>query len=113
MGFLHLFLVVAVFAMTPTERRLRASAAAHSRWAKTPDRKTATAKQRSAFIARFEDQVDPDRKLDPATRAKLVDNALKAYMSSLALKSAVARRKGRETARLAEKAQRLEREVSA
>jgi hypothetical protein len=72
---------------------LRSSIAANTRWALEPDRSAATAPGRTAFMRRFEDQVDPDRRLDPEERARRVANAKKAYFAALALKSAKARRK--------------------
>ena len=50
-------------------------AAGHSRWARTEDRKAATRPGRAAFMRRFEDRVDPERKLDPAERARRAEGA--------------------------------------
>jgi len=72
--------------MTPSQRRLRAQVAAHTRWAHCEDRRAATAKASQAFLDRFERQVDPDGTLPPAERAKRALNARKAHMSALALK---------------------------
>jgi HPt (histidine-containing phosphotransfer) domain-containing protein len=47
---------------------------------------------------RYERQVDPERVLDPAERAKRVENARKAHMLAMALKSAKARRLRKEAA---------------
>jgi hypothetical protein len=80
---------------TPADRALRARLAAHTRWAKTPDRSAATAKSRAAFMERFERQVDPDGALEPDVRAKLAANARSAHFAKLALSSARARRAGR------------------
>lgn len=44
-------------------------------------------------MEKFEYQVDPQRKLLPAERAKRAENARKAYYQRLALKSAQARRR--------------------
>jgi hypothetical protein len=49
-------------------------------------------------MRRFEREVDPDGTLDPAERARRAENARKAYFASLALKSAVSRRKARGAA---------------
>lgn len=49
---------------------------------------------RDAFMARFEDEVDPDRVLPEAERARRAVHARKAYFTKLALRSAQARRKG-------------------
>lgn len=53
--------------------------------------KTNTAPARKAFNDRFENEVDPDRVLDPAERARRAEHARKAYFTGLALKSARAR----------------------
>ncbi len=65
---------------------------AHVSWARTVDRSARTAPARAAFDRRFEDEVDPDRLLDPADRARRADSARKAYYAKLALLSAQARR---------------------
>jgi len=82
--------------LTPSQRRIRAVGAAHSRWAHEPDRTAALRPARDAFAARFEREVDPDGTLPPDERAKRARNAEKAYMARLALRSAKARtaRKG-------------------
>lgn len=67
--------------------------ASHSSWAKTQDRAARTAPARAAFLDRFERQVDPDRKLPSAERARRADSARRAYFTSLALKAAQARRR--------------------
>ena len=77
---------------TGAERRLCAQLAAHTSWAKTDDRTARTCNARKAFHARFENQVDPDRTLSPAERAKRADAARSAYFAALALRSARARR---------------------
>jgi hypothetical protein len=46
-------------------------------------------------MARFEKQVDPDGTLDPVERARRADQAMRAHMARLALKSAQARRRRR------------------
>jgi hypothetical protein len=74
------------------ERRLRAQVAAHTSWANTDDRAARTASARSAAMARFEAQVDPDGVLSAAERSRRADHARKAYFTQLALKSAQARR---------------------
>ena len=72
---------------------LRGKLAAHSRWARTPDRSGATAPARRGFDARFEREVDPEGKLAQGVRARLVESARKAYFARLAYLSAKARRK--------------------
>ena len=75
-------------------RSLPAQVAAHTRWSREPDRTAATSPARSAFEARFLDEVDPDRTLTEAERARRAASARKAYFGRLALASAKARRKG-------------------
>lgn len=64
---------------------------AHTRWAKDPHR-TQPLEAHRVFMDRFEREVDPEGKLDPQTRAKLAENARKAYFLRLAMLSAKARR---------------------
>ena len=85
-------------ALTPAERKLRASIAAHESWAKTDDRPGRTAAARAALLAKFEDQVDPEHKLDQAERARRAEHARKAHFARLALASAKARRNKSEAA---------------
>ena len=77
--------------LTPQQRTLRARAAAHAQWAKTEDRTARSAPGRNAFLERFERQVDPAGRLDPADRARRAASARKAYFAGLALKSSKAR----------------------
>lgn len=79
-------------ASDPSERQLIARAAAHQSWAATPNRTARTAAARDAFLARFEDQVDPRRELAPEERAQRATNARKAYFVNLARESAKRRR---------------------
>lgn len=81
--------------LTPSERVLRARIAAHTSWANTSDRSARTAPGRRAFLARFEDQVDPDGTLPAHERTRRAEQAMKAHMARLALKSAQARRRNR------------------
>ncbi len=84
--------------LTPTERSLRASIAANTRWSKPGAREAHSAKTRAAQLERYEKQVDPTGELDAAERALLAENALRADMQRLALKSSKARRQGRDAA---------------
>lgn len=77
--------------LTPSERSIRAQIAANKRWAHT-DRRKASEDARQRQMERYEDLVDPTGVLDPAERAARADNARKADMQRLALKSAKARR---------------------
>lgn len=76
--------------LTPNQRSLQARMAAHALHAQTNGREH-TQPARAAFLRRFEDQVDPDRTLPPNERRRRAQHALKAHMTSLALKSARAR----------------------
>lgn len=77
--------------MTPAERSERARIAAYCLHAKYDARQT-TRRARAAFLARFELQVDPDRRLPESERLRRADAARKAYFRRLAAKSAAARR---------------------
>jgi hypothetical protein len=70
-------------ALTPAERRSRASLAAHVSWAKTADRSARTAAARAALEKKFLDEVDPNRELSEAEREKRAANARKAYYERL------------------------------
>ncbi len=80
--------------LTPAERSLRASLAAHTRWAGTPtaDRRRQADRGQAALLAKFAAQVDPDGRLTPNERDKLARNAYQAHMKRLALASSRARR---------------------
>lgn len=56
------------------------------------DPKETTAKARATFLARFEDEVDPDRVLPEAERKRRAEAARKAHMARLAYLSAKARK---------------------
>jgi len=79
--------------LTPSERSLRARLAAHTSWARTSDRSARTAPARRAALQRFERQVDPDGVLAPDERAQRAQQAMRAHMARLALRSVQARRK--------------------
>src|SRR5690349_18189529 len=66
----------------PEELSLRMSVAALTRIARGEGPAIA-ANARRGFRRKFEDQVDPDRALDHAERARLADAALKAHMRHL------------------------------
>jgi hypothetical protein len=78
--------------LTPVERSLRGTLAAHESWARTEDRSARTANARRAALDRFEKEVDPDGVLLPDERARRAEHLRKAYFARLALKSAQARR---------------------
>lgn len=71
-----------------TERRMRASIAAHESWANTPDRSARTAAARRALDDKFLELAGGD--------PKRAEHLRKAHFQRLALKSAQARRKARE-----------------
>ena len=75
------------------QRIMRARIAAHTLHSRLDDPAAHTQPARSAFLDRFERQVDPDGTLSPAERARRAEHARKAYFTALALKSAKARAK--------------------
>lgn len=82
--------------MTPEQRVLRAKLAANTRWANCEDRQAATAPMRAAYADRWDKQVDPELKLDPAERAKRAENAKTAHYIGMALKSSISRAKNKK-----------------
>ena len=82
--------------LTPAERSLRASIAAHTRWAntRTAERKRVADRGHAALLATFAAQVDPQGTLPEGERQTLARNAYRAHMKRLALRSSQARRKG-------------------
>jgi hypothetical protein len=79
--------------LTPNERRLRAQAAANTRWSRPGAREAHSEKTRQARLDHYERKVDPDGALEPVVRRQLAENALKADMARLALASSKARRR--------------------
>ena len=80
---------------TSSERSLHARTAAYELHSKHDSREL-TAKARATFLARFEDEVDPNRELPEAERIRRAEAKRRAYFTRLALKSAQARRKRAE-----------------
>jgi hypothetical protein len=78
-------------ALTEQQRVRRARIAAHASWANTADRKGRTAPATSAFLVRFEKQVDPPGVLEPEIRTQMALHARRAYMLQLAERSAKSR----------------------
>jgi hypothetical protein len=76
-------------------RRLRARLAAFTSWSNTSDPAARTAPARAAALKRFEDAVDPDRKLPAEERARRAEAARRAWFTRLAYASAKARSSGR------------------
>jgi hypothetical protein len=66
-----------------------ASALARHRWDNTADRTAATEPGRSASIAKYADQIDPDHLLPPAERLEL---GKRAFYEALGRRSGEARR---------------------
>jgi hypothetical protein len=84
--------------LTRDERRLRAQLAANTRWSKPGAREHQSRKLSEARLARYEDQVDPYGVLEPGERRQLAENALRADMQRLALRSSKARRSRKKAA---------------
>lgn len=78
-----------------TKRVLRARIAAHALHAKVTNPTQHTQAARTAFLSRFEREVDPEGLLEPQERARRAEHAKKAYFLKLALASAEKRRKNR------------------
>lgn len=78
-------------------------AASHRSWAQTVDRDARTLPGIEAARAKFEDAVDPDRKMSPATRAKAIRNAQQARMIELSERAVAARQARRKTRTEAER----------
>ena len=74
------------------DRSQIAKIAANTRWALTEDRSAATQPAREALARKFEDQVDPERRLPPDERARRAESARRAHFQRMALKSAQSRR---------------------
>jgi hypothetical protein len=75
--------------LTPAQRSERARIAANAKWARlTPaQRRAATAAGLKAIEEQYEDQVDPERLLSPADRARLVRNAREEHLARIRFKS--------------------------
>lgn len=78
--------------LSPTEAHLRARIGAYALHASRDPRET-TRKARETFLARFLDEVDPERVLPEAERLRRAECARKAHFAKLALASARARRR--------------------
>jgi hypothetical protein len=77
--------------MDPGERALRARIAAHAMHGRHDACQT-IAKARAAFLASFERQADPERRLPAAERQRRAQQLRRAYLARLALASAKARK---------------------
>ncbi len=78
--------------LTPAERTMRARLAAHVQWSREADPTARTSTARTAFLTRFEAEVDPDGTLSPEERTRRAEHARRAYFTRLAFESAKARR---------------------
>jgi hypothetical protein len=88
---------------TPDDRALQARIAAHTSWAKTPDRSARTAPARNGLMERFRREVDPAGALPPAERERRAESARQAFYLTMARKSAAKRRQNAaDAAELAE-----------
>lgn len=83
--------------MTPAQRAMHARLASRTSWAKTSDREQRTRPARTAFLARFEKQVDPDGVLPEIERAERAHQAFLAHMETMRLKSSLSRARRRQT----------------
>ena len=82
-------------ASTPSSRSAIARLGAYSLHAQYDSRET-TKNGRAVFLSRFEREVDPDGRLEPAERARRAAAAKRAYFIRLGLRSAKVRRQRRE-----------------
>jgi hypothetical protein len=77
----------------PSVAHFRARVAALVRWSAVADPTAETAPARSAFLGKFEAEVDPDGKLPDAERTRRALIARRAYMARLSLLRATANSK--------------------
>ena len=80
--------------LTPEERKLRASIAAHTRWANTDrvERQRLADSGQAGLLRRFAIEVDPEGRLPDHEREQRARGLLLAHMKRLALKSSKVRR---------------------
>lgn len=69
--------------LTASQRTQRARIAANARWSQQ-DGAAGTQAARSAFLDRFERQVDPTGELDPRERARRAESAKRAHFQRMA-----------------------------
>jgi hypothetical protein len=77
-------------ALTPAQRAMRARIAANTRWSRENPAANA-ARGQAGLLAKFVDQVDPDRQLPEAERTRRAEAARRAHMQRLAFRSSKAR----------------------
>jgi hypothetical protein len=73
------------FPMTPEQRRTRARIAAHSRWMRPLAREEQAQAARDALWRRFENEVDPDQRLDSSERRRLAESAARRHSARMHL----------------------------
>lgn len=80
--------------LTPAERSLRASIAAHTRWANSSkaERQRIADNGQAGLLRKFAAEIDPDGTLPADERDRRARNALHAHMKRLALHSSQTRR---------------------
>lgn len=84
--------------LTPSQRTMRARIAANIRWSRE-DGKPSAIRAQAGLLAKFVDQVDPDRVLPEAERQRRAEAARRAHMQRLSFRSSKARsRNDREKA---------------
>lgn len=66
---------------SPLERSLHAQHAALTGWSMEANRTARTQKWRDGFTRKLEDQIDPDRRLDPVELARRVEMARLAHLA--------------------------------
>ena len=76
--------------LTPEQRTMRARIAANTRWSRENPAATA-ARGQAGLMAKFIDQVDPERVLSEAERNRRAEAARRAHMQKLAFASSKAR----------------------
>jgi hypothetical protein len=76
--------------LTPEQRSLRARIAANTRWSRE-DGKANAARGQAGLLAKFVDQVDPDRVLPEDERLRRAEAARRTHMQRLAFLSSKAR----------------------
>ena len=76
--------------LTPEQRSLRARIAANTRWSRE-DGKPNAVRAQAGLLAKFVDQVDPDRVLPEGERTRRAEAARRAHMQRLAFLSSKAR----------------------
>ena len=82
--------------LSPEERHHRASLAAHTSWAMTSDRSARGRPGFDGLLHKFEEQIDPEGRLNREDRLSRAEHLLAAHMARLSLRAARARREARE-----------------